>query len=63
MQLYPIATAVKSGDSSPTVVSEFKRGTSFPTTTETLTSTAVVFSYMEAALGSTSDGSGSFVLC
>lgn len=61
-QLFPIGTAVKAKDSFPAITSQLKQGTPFLTTTETLASITIVFSYMKVALVSTSDGSGSFVL-
>lgn len=57
-----IPTAVKANNCSPTVISEFKRGTAFLTMAETLASIVVVFSHTKVALGSTSDGRENFLL-
>lgn len=57
-----LPTEVKVSNSSPTAISEFKRGTAFLTTAETLASIVIIFSYTKVALGSIFDGRKTFVV-
>lgn len=57
-----LPTAVNANNSSPTVISKFKRGTAFLTMAGTLASIVVIFSYIKVALGSTSNGRETFLL-